>query len=157
VLIGRTTHVDARAGVRIVDWRHAPVSQLYYRYDEGAEYEETFGERDVEGKILARRTVTIEDGELLRIACPQGTFVRTNSGAFRRLAGRRAELAGGQGTAVRPDDLRGALGVGATFQAREDRHLPEIAALLDPRQFELISRPDSGIVVIQGGAGSGKT
>ncbi|HTJ80410.1 MAG TPA: 3'-5' exonuclease, partial [Polyangiaceae bacterium] len=41
--------------------------------------------------------------------------------------------------------------------AREDRHLPEIAALLDPRQFELISRPDSGIVVIQGGAGSGKT
>src|SRR6185369_4719996 len=63
---------------------------------------------------------------------------------------------GGQGTAVRPSDM-GALGVGATFAAREDRHLPEIAALLDPRQFELISRPDSGIVVIQGGAGSGKT
>ncbi len=37
-------------------------------------------------------------------------------------------------------------------------HLLEIAALLDPRQFDLISRPDSGIVVIQeGGAGSGKT
>ena len=31
------------------------------------------------------------------------------------------------------------------------------AALLDPRQFELISKPDSGIVIIQGGAGSGKT
>lgn len=157
VLIGRTTHIDARAGVRIVDWRHAPISQLYYRYEEGSDYEETFGERDVEGKVLARRTVTIEDGELLRIACPQGTFVRTGSGDFRRLAARRAELAGGQGTAVRPGDLRGALGVGATFQAREDRHLPEIAALLDPRQFHLISRPDSGIVVIQGGAGSGKT
>ena len=38
-----------------------------------------------------------------------------------------------------------------------DRHLPEIAALIDPRQFELITAPDAGLVVIQGGAGSGKT
>src|SRR5690606_14438534 len=32
-----------------------------------------------------------------------------------------------------------------------------ITALIDPRQFELISKPTSGLVVIQGGAGSGKT
>jgi DNA helicase-2/ATP-dependent DNA helicase PcrA len=156
VLIGKTTLVDGAAGVRIVDWRHAPVSQIYYRYEEGAEYEETFGERDVEGKVLARRTVTIDEGELLRIHAPQGTFVRGPQG-WRSIAVRATELSGGQGTAVRPEDMRGALGVGATFAAREDRHLPEIAALLDPRQFDLISRPDSGIVVIQGGAGSGKT
>ncbi len=42
-------------------------------------------------------------------------------------------------------------------QQRLDRHLPEIAALVDPRQFELITTPRSGVVVIQGGAGSGKT
>ena len=156
VLIGRTTHVDARAGVRIVDWRHAPVSQLYYRYEEGAEYEETFGDREVEGKVLARRTVTIEDGQLYRIAAPQGVFVRVEGG-YRRLDSRAVVLAGGQGKAVRPEDMRGSLGTGASFAAKEDRHLPEIAALLDPRQFELISRPDAGIVVIQGGAGSGKT
>ncbi|AUX28765.1 MULTISPECIES: ATP-binding domain-containing protein [Sorangium] len=165
VLIGRTTLVDASAGVRIVDWRHAPVSQIYYRYEEGAEYEETFGEREVEGTVLVRRTVTIDDGELYRIAAPQGTFVRGPSG-FREIATRATELAGGQGSAVRPEDMRdialaagarGGLGTGAAFHAREDRHLPEIAALLDPRQFELISKPDAGIVVIQGGAGSGKT
>jgi len=156
VLIGRTTHIDAKAGVRIVDWRHAPVSQLYYRYEEGAEYEETFGDREVEGKVLARRTVTIDEGELYRIAAPQGVFVRSEDG-FRRLDARAVVLAGGQGKAVRPEDMRGALGTGAAFAAKEDRHLPEIAALLDPRQFELISRPDAGIVVIQGGAGSGKT
>ncbi|AGP33707.1 hypothetical protein SCE1572_03860 [Sorangium cellulosum So0157-2] len=165
VLIGRTTLVDASAGVRIVDWRHAPVSQIYYRYEEGAEYEETFGERDVEGTVLVRRTVTIDDGELYRIAAPQATFVRGPSG-FREIATRATELAGGQGSAVRPEDMRdialaagarGGLGTGAAFHAREDRHLPEIAALLDPRQFELISKPDGGIVVIQGGAGSGKT
>lgn len=49
VLIGRSTHIDARSGVRIVDWRHAPISQLYYRYPEGASYEESFGGREVEG------------------------------------------------------------------------------------------------------------
>lgn len=156
VLIGKTTFIDAKAGVRIVDWRHAPVSQIYYRYEEGTEYEETFGDRDVEGTVLARRTVTIDEGELRRVAAPQGTFVRVPDG-WRALAAAAAELAGGQGSAMRPEDMRGALGVGATFAAREDRHLPEIAALLDKRQFELISRPESGIVVIQGGAGSGKT
>jgi DNA helicase-2/ATP-dependent DNA helicase PcrA len=53
--------------------------------------------------------------------------------------------------------MRGVLGIDDSGSQREDRHLPEIAALLDPRQFELISKPDSGLVVIQGGAGSGKT
>jgi DNA helicase-2/ATP-dependent DNA helicase PcrA len=178
VLIGKTTHVDAKSGVRIVDWRHAPVSQLYYRYEEGAEYEETFGERDVEGVVLARRTLTIDEGELLRVSAPQGIFVRDAAG-WRAMGLRSVELAGGQGTAARPESFGasrlddgapgrrsapsapnpggGALGTGAAFAAKEDRHLPEIAALLDPRQFELISKPDSGIVVIQGGAGSGKT
>lgn len=156
VLIGRTTHVDASAGVRIVDWRHAPVSQLYYRYEEGHEYEEVFGEREVNGEVLARRTVTIDGGQLLRVSAPQGTFMRRGD-AWLALGVRSAELAGGQGTAVRPGDAKGSLGTGGAFAAREDRHLPEIAALLDRRQFELISKPDSGLVVIQGGAGSGKT
>jgi hypothetical protein len=66
ILIGRTTYIEPRLGIRVVDWRHAPVSQLYYRYDEGAQYEEVFGEREVEGEILARRTVTIEAGKLIR-------------------------------------------------------------------------------------------
>jgi DNA helicase-2/ATP-dependent DNA helicase PcrA len=43
------------------------------------------------------------------------------------------------------------------MELSEDKHLKEITALIDPRQFELITRPDSGLVVIQGGAGSGKT
>ena len=40
---------------------------------------------------------------------------------------------------------------------RADRLLPAIAALIDPRQFELITRPTSGLIVVQGSAGSGKT
>ncbi len=161
VLIGKTTYVDAKAGVRIVDWRHAPVSQLYYRYEEGAEYEETFGDREVYGEIMVRRTVTIDEGELCRVSAPQATFVKVND-TWRSISVEATELAGGQGSAMRPEDMRGMLGAADVvgrggFAAREDRHLPEIAALLDPRQFELISKPDGGIVVIQGGAGSGKT
>ncbi|MBI5535110.1 MAG: ATP-binding domain-containing protein [Deltaproteobacteria bacterium] len=159
VLIGRATYIDSASAIRIVDWRHAPVSQLYYRYAEGDEYEEKFGDREVEGQVLSRRTLTISASKILRIGSPQGTFVRNEDGSYRVIANREARLEGGQGKATRPSDasVRGVLGVGPGGEQRLDRHLPEISALLDPRQFELISRPDAGLVVIQGGAGSGKT
>ena len=38
-----------------------------------------------------------------------------------------------------------------------DKHLRQITALVDPQQFEIITHSESGIVLIQGGAGSGKT
>jgi DNA helicase-2/ATP-dependent DNA helicase PcrA len=158
VLIGKTTYIEPREGIRIVDWRHAPVSQLYYRYDEGAAFEEVFGEREVEGEILLRRTLAIVDGKLQRVDAPQGVFVRSRrDGNWRRFDARRAELAGGEGSAVRAEHIRGVLGVGDGVEQREDRHLQDVTALLDPRQFELISRPETGLVIIQGGAGSGKT
>lgn len=156
VLIGKTTYVEPKDGVRIVDWRHAPVSQLYYRYEEGAAYEEEFGDREVVGTVLARRTVTIVDGALQRVSCPQGTFVKRGADRWHELQLSQIAFAGGQGTAVRAEHMRGVLGAAASEQ-REDRHLPEIAALLDPKQFDVISKPDSGLVVVQGGAGSGKT
>lgn len=159
VLIGRSTYVDSKAGVRIVDWRDAPVSRLYYRYGEGDEYEEVFGEREVEGEVLVRRSVTIVEGRLRRVVSPQGTFVRPESGEWRRSGG-NLKLSGGEGTATRAEQHHkpGKLGVGDSGEIiGDDKHLKEITALIDPRQFELITRPDSGLVVIQGGAGSGKT
>lgn len=158
VLIGRSTYLDSKAGVRIVDWRDAPVSRLYYRYAEGDQYEETFGERELEGEVLLRRSVTIVDSRLRRIVAPQGTFLRPENGDWRR-GGATLKLSGGEGTAARAEQHRkpGKLGVGETFLTSEDKHLREITALIDRRQFELITKPDSGLVVIQGGAGSGKT
>jgi DNA helicase-2/ATP-dependent DNA helicase PcrA len=157
VLIGRGTYLDTQSGVRIVDWRDAPVSRLYYRYEEGDEYDEVFGDREVSGIVLTRRSVTIADGVLRRIGSPQGTFVRARTGGFRRSDVRSHRLSGGAGTALRAAEYHrpGRLGLG--HEATEDKHLREITALIDPRQFELITKPDSGLVVIQGGAGSGKT
>jgi DNA helicase-2/ATP-dependent DNA helicase PcrA len=158
VLIGRSTYLDPRTGVQIVDWRDAPVSRVYYRYDEGDDYDEQFGGRTVEGEVLTRRSVAITDARLRRVASVQGTFLRKRDDAWIRL-GDGAQLAGGQGSAPRPSHYKpvGKLGVTREGGLREDKHLPEIAALIDTRQFELITRPDSGLVVIQGGAGSGKT
>jgi DNA helicase-2/ATP-dependent DNA helicase PcrA len=157
VLIGRGTYLDTQSGIRIVDWRDAPVSRLYYRYDEGDEYDEVFGDREISGTVVTRRSVTIGDGVLRRIGTPQGTFVRTRTGGFRRTDVKNHRLAGGAGTALRAAEHHrpGRLGLG--HEATEDKHLREITALIDPRQFELITKPDSGLVVIQGGAGSGKT
>ncbi|HXJ22941.1 MAG TPA: ATP-binding domain-containing protein [Polyangia bacterium] len=154
VLIGRATFVDPKSRVNIVDWRNAPVSQLFYRYAEGSDYEETFGEREVEGEVLARRTLTIEGGVLVRVACPQGVWQRT-PGGWQRTDLPVHELAGGQETAARVP--RGTLGASPAGRQALDRHLPEIAALIDPRQFDVITARDAGVVVIQGGAGSGKT
>ncbi len=159
VLIGRATFVDPARRIQIVDWRHAPVSELYYRYSEGSDYDERFGDRDVEGEILARRTLTIEDGRLERIATADTVWFK-EGGEWRQMPAETPELAGGQGTATRPTSLhdpRGVLGGTGGRAQRIDRHLPEISALMDPRQFELVTTPQSKVVVIQGGAGSGKT
>ena len=151
VLIGQRGYVEPGGGVRIVDWRNAPVSRLYYRYDEGDSFEERLGEREVEGEILARRTVTIVDADLRRVACAQGIFRRdpidrtwrsTSPGHFRL----------GVAKSSSPQ-----LGFESDGRRRTDRFLPAIAALIDPRQFELISRASAGIIVVQGSAGSGKT
>lgn len=159
VLIGRGTYLDTKSAVRIVDWRDAPVSRLYYRCDEGEEYDEVFGEREVTGEVLVRRSVTISEGRLMRISAPQGTFVQSRQHGWLRLEDLSTRLTGGQGSAVRPERHQrpGKLGVGEDLIGGEDKHLKEITPLIDKRQFELITRPDSGLVVIQGGAGSGKT
>jgi DNA helicase II / ATP-dependent DNA helicase PcrA len=157
VLIGRGTYLDTKSGIRIVDWRDAPISRLYYRYQEGDEYCETFGGREVEGEVATRRSLTIAEGELRRVGSPQGVFARETSGRWRRLGATATRLQGGEGTAIRPDSrARGTLGTRDTSLS-DDKSLREITALIDPQQFELITRPDSGLVVIQGGAGSGKT
>ena len=99
----------------------------------------------------------------MRVACPQGIWARgratARAGCARTsrctswpAASGRRRARRGDGAAARACSARRRRGAQAL-----DRHLPEIAALIDPRQFELITARDAGVVVIQGGAGSGKT
>lgn len=157
VLIGRHTLLDDGNGMSIVDWRNAPVSRLYYRYQEEDEYDEEFDERSIEGQILVRRSLAVTEGDLKRVAAPQGTYARDRAGRWQETIGSaQPTLAGGAGSAIRVPKRQ--LGVhGDDEQLRADKRLQEITALIDREQFELITQPESGIVLIQGGAGSGKT
>ncbi|MEE9382081.1 MAG: UvrD-helicase domain-containing protein [Nannocystaceae bacterium] len=156
VLIGKRTLLDDGGGLAIVDWRNAPISRLYYRYEEEEEYEEQFDNRSLEGTLQVRRSLAVFESELRRINAPQGSFARDTADRWRELAGAsRPTLEGGLGSAVRMP--RGKLGVAEDDIHRKDKHLQEITALIDREQFGLITEEDSGIVLIQGGAGSGKT
>ncbi len=152
LFLGRATRLDN--GLRIVDWRNAPVSGIFYRYREGEEYEEQLGDVLLEGRVDARRTVGISGGSLHRVDGPEQAWVRNVDG-WRMLERERVRLAGGAGSSFRVREGPARLGTGQRHRA--DKHLPEIAALIDPEQFELITLPTSGLVAIRGGAGSGKT
>ncbi len=157
--LGKATRIEE--GIRIVDWRNAPISKIFYRYSQGDDYEEELAGRSVIGEVLARRTVTIHGGELLRIDAPEGVWT-TDGEQWTHRDRDAVRLRGGQGAALR------AHGAGEGFdrrlgtdlegnRRRQDKRLPDIAGLIDPEQFALITKPSSGFVVVRGSAGSGKT
>ena len=134
VLIGARSFVEPGSGVQIVDWRNAPVSRLFYRYEEGDPYEERLGDKLVEGEILARRTVAIVDADLRRVAAPQGTFSRDI---------RTGTVARGGDAAGAPAD-RARRQRGGRRPARRGAHAGAAAAALPPavaRQARASTRP----------------
>ncbi len=162
VLLGKATRLQK--GVRIVDWRNAPISRIFYRYQQGDEFEEEIAGRVMTGVVMARRTVTIRDRALQRIDAPEGTFKPDAEAVngWRLIPEERAHLAGGQGSAMRAHAVGDAnhrrLGTDLEGSRRRvDKHLPDIAGLIDREQFTLITQPSAGFVVIRGTAGSGKT
>ncbi len=149
--LGRHTFVDRAAGVRVVDWRYAPVAALFYRYREGEEFEEPFPGRVSTGVVVARRVVVVERGRLARVSFDGATLARGPDGRWRATRGDHAALGGGAGKAARP----GALGTGAGAAGRAGAH--EVTALLDAEQFTAISAPPDTPLLVLGSAGSGKT
>jgi DNA helicase-2/ATP-dependent DNA helicase PcrA len=157
--LGRATCIEG--GLRIVDWRNAPISKIFYRYQQGEEYEEALGDRIHSGEVLARRTVNIREASLERVESPEGIFVAGASGSdeWVRIDREKPSLSGGEASALRarePDENAPQLGTPG-YTGRADKHLPEITSLIDPEQFELITRPSTGFLAIRGTAGSGKT
>jgi len=157
--LGRATCING--SLRIVDWRNAPISKIFYRYQQGDEYEEALGDRVHSGQVLARRTVNIREGALERIESPEGIFVARPAGSdhWIRVEREKPSLSGGEASALRardPDDHSARLDT-AGYSSRLDKFLPEITGLIDPEQFDLITRPATGFLAIRGTAGSGKT
>ncbi len=119
---------------RIIDWRKAPISKLYYDYKEGDEFGETIQGVDREGLIKIRRGFSGVENELHRIETSKGIIVNTHPGwkfTPKEQALSRTE--------------------------EHDGHLPSILSLITAEQFALITRDIQKPIVIQGIAGSGKT
>lgn len=131
LMLGKVGVVEG--GLRIVDWRHAPVSRIYYEYEEGEEYEEELAGRVREGRLAARRRVDLRSGVLVEAQRGDEVLRRTPAGAFLppARADQRAE--------------------------REDHHLPDIVSLITREQFAVIAQREAGVVLLRGRAGSGKT
>lgn len=153
VLIGRRAFIDSGRGIKVVDWRNAPISRIYYCYQEGEEYEEKLGDRVQLGTVQLRRTVTIQEGELRRLRDHDESLVLGPEG-WQAQTVSSTQLSGGGGSALRAPSAgrQRRLGRGGGPSA-----LPEITALIDPEQFRAITAQGSGVVIIRGGAGTGKT
>ncbi|MGE4607922.1 MAG: UvrD-helicase domain-containing protein, partial [Myxococcota bacterium] len=158
--VGRATCIDG--GVRVVDWRNAPISRIFYRYQQGENFEEKLADRVRTGVVVARRTVNIGDGILDRVEAPEGIFAlnQNQPEGWQRIERDPPRLIGGESSAVRAhgldEDAPARLGT-ERAGARLDKRLPEITGLIDPEQFGLITRPSAGFLAIRGTTGSGKT
>ncbi len=135
---GETKTIEYKIGYaanpdcRIVDWRKAPLSKLYYEYREGDEYCEQIQGRERMGQIALRNRLEIGKGVLTQVHCRYGTFTRSASGSW-------ASASSGSN------------------KNRDFSSLPEVLSLITPEQFRAITQEAGSAVLIQGVAGSGKT
>ncbi len=137
---GESKSVEFRLGTasfpaqRIIDWRKAPISKLYYDYKEGDDFSETIQGREREGLIKLRRSFHGKRENLQIIETAQGTIAKQNNTWKLKDKGEPMSRTSGH-----------------------DGHLPPILSLITAEQFELITKDARKPIVIQGIAGSGKT
>lgn len=158
--LGNQVYRDAKNGIQIIDWKSSPISRIYFLYDEGDEYEEEIQGKSFAGEIVCKRILRVVDGKIREIQTSDTLLRKHTSGEWQRSDSKRYILKGGAGKASRPENAATGnpkFGFASNDRVRKSKFLPEITALIDPEQFELITQPETGVVAIQGVAGSGKT
>ena len=135
--LGRQSFFERNGKAIVIDWREAPISRLYYEYEAGELYDEEIRGRDRTGEVRHKRQVETAGGELHKIIEGGTLVMRSGDGSWR--------LADEAGSVI------------SRKEEESDHRLPEITALISPDQFRAITHPESNTVLLQGGAGSGKT
>ena len=146
--------------VQVIDWRKSPISMIYFLYEAGDDFEEEIEGRLFEGTMLSKRIIRITDGYVSEVQTDDTILSRTSDNQWKRVESKRFLLKGGAGVATRPENtvtMSAQMGLKKDGTFRKSKMLPEITALIDPEQFDLITQPSTGVVAIQGLAGSGKT
>ncbi|HIF92331.1 MAG: 3'-5' exonuclease [Myxococcales bacterium] len=149
VLLGQVSFIDNARGVVIVDWRAAPVAEIFFHYAEGDDYEQQYPDRWVEGILRKRRIVAFDRGQLVQIQTREASLRRSAERTWiQDHGGRRPRFEGGEGGAL----AKRVIGTG-----RSGEKLPLISSLLDERQYEALTLDSTRPLLILGGAGCGKT
>ena len=123
VLIGKRAFIDSKRDVQVVDWRNSPISRVFYCYEEGDEYEETFAGEKQTGRVALRRTLNIAQGQLVRIRSGDTVLVRDEADEWQILGETQSTLSGGVGTAIRAP--AGRLGRTGAESATPGDHCPD--------------------------------
>jgi len=124
--VGFETNVDCR----IIDWRDAPLSKLYYHYEVGEEYCELIQETEREGNLTDKTRISIAHQNLLGVSNSRHEYCTNAANVWQP---------------------------GAPDQQRSFFHLPDVLSLITPEQFATITEDAHTAVLIQGIAGSGKS
>jgi len=126
------------SGLTILDWRTAPLAEVFFGYAEGEEYEIDLGDRKLVGLVLQRNLVRFEEGELSWLAWPRGTVARDGGRWREEVAPAPPRLL------PRPHGQRA-------------RPASPVDVELDPAQRAVVELPSRETALILGEAGCGKT
>ncbi len=141
---------------RIIDWRKAPISKLYYDYDEGDLFDTEIAGSERHGSIQLRRAYQGKRNVLSAIELQDVSFTQSKSKWYRHQKSRNITF-----TLKDRDKIKELLNEykkGRIEEFHEDTgYLHQILSLLTPEQFCLISTEKDKPVIIQGSAGTGKT
>ena len=135
-LIGKQMLMDGNRVV-IVDWRRAEISQLFYDFEQGEEYEATIQGVDREGVISAKHKIGIDRTVLHRIETPAEVY-RLTAGEWKK-------------------DGASAASSCDTKAQQSDHRMVDIVSLISAAQFGMITRQSAGCTYLTGSAGTGKT
>ena len=126
------------AGITILDWRTAPLAEVFFAWAEGEEYELDLGDRKLEGIVLQRNLVRFDQGELVELSWPGGTLAKVRGEWRPREPAQLPRLL------PRPHGQRA-------------RPASPVDVELDVSQRAVVERPERETVLILGEAGCGKT
>ncbi|MGI6681249.1 MAG: UvrD-helicase domain-containing protein [Bdellovibrionota bacterium] len=136
---GQKTTVEYKLGFygntdcRIIDWRKAPISKLYYEYKEGEEFFEIIQGKERQGIVKLKNKLEIEKSVLNRISSSKGNFIKKD-GSW--------------------EEMQGSF---RSYEQGSQSYLPNVISLITAEQFQMITEDAKTAVLIQGVAGSGKT
>jgi len=149
LLLGAVTLVDPELGVDLLDFRTSPLGAVFFAFEEGEAYEEELEGRTFSGRVLRKRLLTFEEGELCVVTTPTVHLRRARDGVWRvEPVGELPRLDPGKG---------GSLARKLVQRDGTGRRIPVVTGLLDQEQRAALERDDRRPLLLLGGAGCGKT